>query len=208
MTRNKPKYKIISQTKSNIWGKYNNKNKFNKKKWRTFVKHLDLKKKHFFFKKPRSLKVLYKQRLVNKQKFKSFYGNLSYNKLKTLYNNIKQKNSFNLVDNLIILLESRLDVFLFRSGFFASIFEAKQWINHKKIKVNNNIIHTNNYILKTGDFIEIPENLKVQKIVLLPYNHIDKNSSLLIFLRKPNISEIKYPFKFNSNFLFEYLNKN
>ena len=208
MSRNTPKYKIIFQTKSNVWGKYNNENKFNKKKWGKFLKYLDFKKTNFFLRKPKSLKVLYKQRLLNKQKFKSFYGNITYNKLKTIYNEIKTKNSFNIVENLIIRLESRLDVFLYRSGLFPSIFEAKQWVNHKKIKVNKTIVNNNNYVLKSGDFIEIPTNLKYKKIMLLPYSHIDNNLPILVFLRKPRINEIKYPFKFNSNFLFEYLNKN
>ena len=58
MSRNTPKYKIIFQTKSNVWGKYNNENKFNKKKWGKFLKYLDFKKTNFFLRKPKSLKVL------------------------------------------------------------------------------------------------------------------------------------------------------
>ena len=208
MARNTPKYKIVNQTKSNVLGKYNNASKFNKKKWSKFLKFLDFKKTSFFFRKPKSLKVLYKQRLLNKQRFKSFYGNITYNKLKTIYNVVKTKSSFNIVENVIVHLESRLDVFLYRSGLFVSIFEAKQCISHKKIKVNNTIVNNNNYILKSGDFINIPLNLKYKKVVLLPNNHVNSDLSMLVFLRKPKINEIKYPFKFNSNFLFEFLNKN
>lgn len=206
MKINKPKFKIVYQSKENIWGNYQNEDKLKNQKWKKFIKKLDKKNKFNNFKKSRSLKLLYKQRLVNKQKFKSFYGNLSYANLKKEYKDIKQTNSFNIIDNLIISLERRLDIFLYRSCICSSIFEAKQQINHKKIKVNNKVLSKSNYRLKKGDFITLPQKLSNSQLVNLPYSHINEELSLLIFLRNPKIKEIKYPFNLNSTFLFDYLN--
>ena len=113
----------------------------------------------------------------------------------------------NLINNLIISLESRLDVFLFRLGFFPSIFHAKQVISHKHILVNNIIVSHGNYQLKAGDFIKYNGYLKNLKLVNVPYSCINKKMGLALFLRSPVINEIKYPFTGNLKFLFEYLNK-
>ena len=59
------------------------------------------------------------------------------------------------VKGLITLLESRLDVALFRASFFSSISMARQWINHKKVHVNKKMVQTPSYQLKGGDCIEV-----------------------------------------------------
>ena len=111
------------------------------------------------------------------------------------------------MDNLIISLETRLDIFLFRTGLFSSIFSVKQAINHKKIKVNGIIVSYNNYILKPGDFITYDGFFSKRNLISTPYSYINKEKKVIIFLRNPVYKEIKYPFKTNMKFLFEYLNK-
>jgi len=221
----KRKYKIIKQTNENIWGNYDKITKLNRKKWRFFPKSVvnnyvkkkkstnKVKNKVFYKKKDtlksknNSLKTIYKRRLVNKQKFKSFYGNIPYKKLKKKFTKIEKKSKINLINNLIVSLESRLDVFLFRLGFFPSIFHAKQVINHKHIIVNNNVVSHGNYQLKAGDFIRYNGSLENLKLVNVPYSCINKKMGLVLFMRSPVITEIKYPFTGNLKFLFEYLNK-
>ena len=207
MKQNKPKYKIIYQSKENVWGIHRYKKKFSSKKWSRLTYRLD-KRRYFLFRqyrRPRSLKVVRKQRLLNKQKFKSFYGHISYSKLKKEYNQIKQNQPSNIIDTLIINLEKRLDIFLVRSRIYRSIFQAKQAIKHNFIYVNDKIISHSNYKLKNGDFIKIPTNYL--KIKQLPYTEINRSLNLLIFLRNPKRHEIKYKFNFYGKYLFEYLNK-
>ena len=55
----------------------------------------------------------------------------------------------------MILLESRLDINLVRLKLVKTIFQAKQLINHKKVKVNHKIINKPNFLLKKGDIIHI-----------------------------------------------------
>lgn len=209
MKQNKPKYKIIYQSRENVWGTYGYKKKFKAKKWSRLTKKLD-RTSHFLFKsfrKPHTLKILKKQRLLNKQKFKSFYGHLSYNYLKNEHNRIHQKNSFNVINRLQVALEHRIDVFLFRSGVYSTIFQAKQAITHNHVYINNRLTSTSNYKLKAGDFIQIPKNCLTNRLKELPHSKISVAKKLIIFLRSPNIFEIKYPFNFDSKYLSEYLNK-
>lgn len=208
MKTNKLKYTIVYRSKENIWGKFNHQLKFTSQKWSKFLSKLDRKKPNFLKdRRPRSLRVLSRHRLMTKQKFKSFYGHLSYAVLKKEYRAVKKMTSFNRVDHLIILLERRLDVFLFRSGLFASIFEAKQAIKHNKIQVNNKVVSNSNYKMNKGDFITIPQELSTCPLRNLPYSQINSFLSLIVFLRNPQMNEIQYPFRLSLKLLTGYLNK-
>ena len=67
-------------------------------------------------------------------------------------------------ENFIKIIESRLDVALFRICFFQSISSARQWINHKHILVNNSIVTLPGYQLKGGDIISVsPEKRYILK---------------------------------------------
>lgn len=205
MKPNYLKYKIVYQSKENVWGKYNHIKKFKKQKWIKTVKKLDRPRKFHLYRRPRSNRILFRQRLLTKQTFKNFYGNLSYTTLKKEYHQTSKTTHLHPVQNLIVSLERRLDVFLFRSGLFTSIFEAKQAILHKKIFVNNQIVSNGNYRLHGGDFIRIPPSTTVTTLRNVPYAQINSSLNLLVFLRNPAIQEIRYPFQLNLNFLTNYL---
>lgn len=87
--------------------------------------------------------------------------------LKTLYGQIRTKYFRKLAHEaskmrlrrataLLTLLESRLDVLLFRSGFAVSIDEARQLVSHKKIFVNGQLMARPKYILQPGDIFSYP----------------------------------------------------
>lgn len=204
MKPNYLKYKIIYQAKENVWGKYNHINKLKKQKWTKIVKKLDRPKKFYVYRRPRSNRVLSKQRLLTKQMFQHFYGNLSYSALKKEYHQIPKTIHAHPIQSLMISLERRLDIFLFRSGLFTSVFEAKQAILHKKISVNNRTISNSNYRLNGGDFIQMPTSSPTTVLRQVPYAQINHVLNLLIFLRNPNFQEIQYPFPMNINFLINY----
>lgn len=206
MKTNKLKYTIVYRSKENIWGKYNHKLKFAKQKWIKLLSKLDRRRSFFFNRRPRSLKFLSRNRLMTKQKFKSFYGHLSYATLKREYYEIKRTRFFRRGEHLIVSLERRLDVFLFRAGVFPSIFEAKQSIKHNKITVNHKIISNSNYKMNGGDFIQLEQKPFPETVRNLPYSQTNESLSLLIFLRNPQMREIKYPFPVNLTGLIEYLN--
>jgi small subunit ribosomal protein S4 len=257
MNKLRPRNKICFQNNKHIHANLNV-DKLNKKKWILFKKNIfwseknktnlirKLKifknlakalKKPFEYKKilkklsktkkpPK--KKLYKERLFAKQQFKNFYGCIPEYQLKNIFKELKSKKNNNIIQKFIILLESRLDMIIYRSKIVKTIFEAKQIINHGKIKVNDKIISSSNYILNRGDIISL-NNFKISKkyyyiekkkknnnIILLKkirknkVNYIEINNKLniYIFLRKPLFNEIKYPFELNLKLVDEYLKKN
>lgn len=199
------KYKIVYQSKENVWGKYNHINKFKKQKWTKVVKKLDRVRRFTFYRRPRSSRVLSRQRLLTKQTFKHFYGNVPYHRLKKEFRQLQKTGQLDPIHALMISLEKRLDVFLFRAGLYPSIFEAKQAILHKKIAVNHHTVATGSYRLTGGDFITIPTHQTPRVPCQLPYAQMNLALGVLVFLRNPTAQEIKYPFQLNTNFLTEYL---
>lgn len=219
-----PKFKIYNKTQQNLHDIVLTK-QFKKKKWTFFIKKYEKKgekkkyssvnpKKIFSDEKkllrPESLKYLYKTKLSAGQKFKSFYGFLSHKKLKQYFISIQKKNSFNLIDQLITTLEKRLDIALYRSHLFPSIFQIQQKIKHKHIKVNGVYVNSSQYILKPGDVISIKPEIQTYNCkdrIIPSYFEWNKKLNTLIFLREPAISEIQYPFNMDKNLILEYLYK-
>lgn len=151
MNKLKPRNKICFQNNNNRHT-YLKISKLKKKKWNLFKKRLKYRKVI----KPEKRNKLFQKRLFEKQQFKNFYGCIPEYQLKNLFNKLlKKNNKINMFKNLIITLESRLDINILRLRLARTIFQAKQLINHKKIKVNNKIVSKPNFILNKGDVINI-----------------------------------------------------
>ena len=69
-------------------------------------------------------------------------------------------------ENLIGLLERRLDAVVFRAKFVPTMFAARQFINHGHVKVNGRRVNISSYQLKVGDVIEVKEASKQLALVL------------------------------------------
>lgn len=133
-----------------------------KKKYQT-KSLLTLLKEHHLNKRPENKKHLFKERLFAKQQFKNFYGCIPEYQLKNLFFYLKNKtNNNNIIQKFIILLESRLDMVIYRAKITKTVFQAKQIINHGKIKVNNKTITFSNFILNRGDIITL-NNFEIVK---------------------------------------------
>lgn len=127
---------------------------------------------------------LYKKQIQEKKKLAFIYGIVPKNSIKKL---VKQAYNLSSVENpptkvLVALLESRLDVTLFRASFFSSVPMARQWINHNKVTVNKNKVRSPGYQLKGGDCIEVlpafafPLKEKIQRRIgkILPFRRSRK----------------------------------
>nr|UNJ18921.1 hypothetical protein [Cyanidiaceae sp.] len=93
-------------------------------------------------------KILLLSKLINIKKSKLFYGNIK----KTRLLNYQKKVHFN-------VLENSLDVVLIKSLIFSSIFQIRQWINHKLIKINNKNIWHYTFQINKNDTITLDPNL-------------------------------------------------
>ena len=63
-------------------------------------------------------------------------------------------------ENLMVMLESRLDNVVFRMGFARTRREARQVVGHKHVLVNGKVVNIPSYLIKAGDVIEIKEKAK------------------------------------------------
>jgi ribosomal protein S4 len=151
MNKLKPRNKICFQNNNNPHA-YLKKSKLKKKKWNLFKKRLKYRKEI----KPEKRNKFYQKRLFEKQQLKNFYGCIPEYQLKNLYKKLSKKdNKINTYKNFLILIESRLDINVLRFRLARTIFQAKQLINHNKVKVNNKIINKPNFLLKKGDMVNI-----------------------------------------------------
>ena len=100
----------------------------------------------------------YGLQLKEKQKAKFIYGVLE----KPFRNYYKKADRMKgmVGENLMILLESRLDNVIFRLGFARTRKEARQIVDHKQVLVNGKCINIPSYRVKAGDAIEIKEKCK------------------------------------------------
>ncbi|MGC1855065.1 MAG: 30S ribosomal protein S4 [Candidatus Aquirickettsiella sp.] len=119
-------------------------------------------------------------------------------------------------ENLLKLLECRLDNVIFRMGFSATRAEGRQLVSHRSIKVNGNIVNIPSYQVNAGDVIEIKEKSKSQTRIQAALElakqkpqpgWIDVDSTKLQGIVKliPERSEL--PLEFNENLVVEYYSK-
>ncbi|MBQ9887020.1 MAG: 30S ribosomal protein S4 [Lachnospiraceae bacterium] len=100
----------------------------------------------------------YGLQLREKQKAKFIYGVLE-KPFRNYYNRAERMNGM-VGENLLILLERRIDNVLFRAGFARTRKEARQIVDHKHVLVNGKCVNIPSYLIKAGDVISIKENAK------------------------------------------------
>ena len=103
----------------------------------------------------------YGLQLREKQKAKFIYGVLE-KPFRNYYAKAKQMEGMT-GENLMIILESRLDNVVFRLGLARTRKEARQIVDHKHVLVNGKQVNIPSYLVKAGDTIEIKENKKVSQ---------------------------------------------
>ena len=94
--------------------------------------------------------------LQAKQKLKAYYGNINERQFRNIYRKALSKKG-DTTENLIAILESRLDTVVYRSKLAPTVFSARQMINHGHIKVNKKRVNISSYVVKDSDIVEIIE---------------------------------------------------
>ncbi|MEZ3436760.1 MAG: 30S ribosomal protein S4 [Lachnospiraceae bacterium] len=100
----------------------------------------------------------YGLQLREKQKAKFIYGVLE-KPFRNYYKKAKQMKGMT-GENLMVLLETRLDNVIFRLGFARTRREARQIVDHKHVLVNGKQVNIPSYLVKAGDTVEIKEKHK------------------------------------------------
>src|SRR3990167_3548673 len=107
----------------------------------------------------------YGLQLTAKQKLKGYYGNITEKQFARLYAEAVRRRG-DTSENLIGLLESRLDAMVYRMKFVSTVFAARQFVNHGHILVNGKRVNIPSYRAKPGDIIEIRQKSRELPIVL------------------------------------------
>ena len=103
----------------------------------------------------------YGLQLREKQKAKFIYGVLE-KPFRNYYEKADRMKGMT-GENLMVMLESRLDSVVFRMGFARTRREARQVVDHKHVLVNGKVINIPSYLIKAGDVIEIKESAKTMQ---------------------------------------------
>ena len=131
--------------------------------------------------------------LQAKQKLKGYYGNINERQFRNLYKKAAMQKG-DTGENLIGLLERRLDAVVYRARFSTTIFSARQLINHGHVKVNGKKVNISSYIVKEEDIIEIRDKSKQLAIIDIAlaskeretpeYINLDEKNKKLLLLER------------------------
>ena len=102
--------------------------------------------------------------LFAKQKLKSYYGNINERQFRNIYRKALTKKG-DTTENLIGLLESRLDTIIYRGKFTPTVFAARQLNNQGQNRVNKKKVNISSYLVKETDIIEVREKSKTLTII-------------------------------------------
>ena len=158
----------------------------------------------------------YGVQLNAKQKLKSYYGNMNERQFRNVYKKAMMKKG-NSAENLIGLLERRLDAIIYRAKLATTIFSARQIINHGHVKVNNKKVNISSYLVKEEDTIEIRDKSKQLAFIdvalankereVPEYLQVDEKNKKVKFVRIPKFEEVPYPVIMEPNLVIEYYSR-
>lgn len=201
--RTRAKYKIDRRLRVNLWGRP--KSPFNTREYGPGL-HGQRRRKQSD----------YGLQLQAKQKLKGYYGNISERQFRRYYieANLRKGDTS---ENLVALLERRLDAVVYRMKLVPTVFASRQFINHGHILVNSKRVNIPSYKVRDGDVIEVKEKSRDLPLVLeaagsperdVPdYVEVDHGKMRGTFLRQPGLADIPYPALMQPNLVIEYYSR-
>ena len=167
------KHKVDRRLKVNLWGRP--KSPFNKRDYGP-GQHGQGRKG-----KPSDYGI----QLQAKQKLKAYYGNINERQFRNIYKKAVMLKG-DTGENLIGLLERRLDAVIYRAKFATTVFSARQLINHDHVRVNGKKVNIGSYIVKEEDsLLRLETNLSnLQLLILLLLAKKEKPQNTFKWMRK------------------------
>ncbi len=154
--------------------------------------------------------------LKAKQKLKFYYGNISEKQFRKLFKEATKLRG-DASENFIGLLERRLDIIIYRANFAPTVFAARQFVNHKHVKVNGKIVNIPSYRLKSGDIIEVREKSKEVTPLLealqkkerdIPsYIEVNTGDKSAKYLDIPSFADVPYATKMEPHLVVEFYSR-
>ena len=197
------KYKIERRLGTSLWGRA--KSPFNKREYgpgqhgQSHSKPTD-----------------YGIQLRAKQRLKGYYGNVSEKQLRKYYAEAIRRRG-DTSENLVGILETRLDALVYRMKFVPTVFAARQFVNHGHILVNGKKVDIPSYLVKVGDVIEVNGKAKEMALVLeamasaersVPdYITVDEKNMSGSLTRIPVLADIPYACQMEPNLVVEFYSR-
>mgnify|MGYP002718316114 CR=1 FL=1 len=151
-----------------------------------------------------------------KQKLKGYYGDVSEKQFRKIYEEAARRRG-DTSENLIGLLESRLDAIVYRAKFVSTIFAARQFVNHGHVNVNGVRTNIGSYRCKAGDVIEVRQKSKQLTVVVeatqlaerdVPdYIEADHSKMVATYARVPGLTDVPYPVVMEPNLVVEFYSR-
>jgi len=154
--------------------------------------------------------------LMAKQKLKGYYANIGEKQFRKYYDEaVRRKGDTS--ENLIELLERRLDTVVYRMKFTVTPFAARQFVNHGHITVNGKRVNIPSFLVRDDDVVELKEKSKQLTMVLdaaqesgrdVPeYLETDHRAMRGRFVRAPKFSDVPYPVQMEPNLVVEFYSR-
>ena len=159
----------------------------------------------------------YGVQLKAKQTLKGYYGNINERQFRKIYAEASRKRG-DTGENIIGLLERRLDAVVYRAKFVPTVFSARQFVNHGHVNVNGRRVNIPSYLVKEGDVISVRDKARDMELVAvaiqLPerdvpdYIEADHSKMTATFVRTPALGDVPYAVHMEPNLVVEYYAKN
>ena len=154
--------------------------------------------------------------LQAKQKLRFYYGNITEKQFQGYYEkavDIKGDTG----ENLVGILETRLDAVIYRMKFVPTVFAARQFVSHGHVKVNGVRVTIPSYLVQEGDSVTMNEKSRELPLVLsavdsvereVPdYMDVDHSRMEGKLVRVPKLADIPYPAEMEPNLVVEYYSR-
>ena len=120
-------------------------------------------------------------------------------------------------ENMIEILERRLDAVVYRMKFAATVFGARQLVSHGHIKVNGKRVNIGSCIIRDGDEISLSPRFSENEAVMIAtqsserdvpeYITVDHKKLTGTFIRGPKLSDVPYPVQMEPNLVIEFYSR-
>ncbi len=154
--------------------------------------------------------------LMAKQKLKGYYGSIGERQFRGLYQEASRRRG-DTSENLVGLLERRLETVVYRAKFVPTVFAARQFVNHGHVKVNGKRVNIGSYQLKEGDVVEVREKSRDLALVLTAvqsnerdvpqYISADHKKMSAQFVRVPQLTDVPYPVAMEPHLVVEFYSR-
>jgi len=158
----------------------------------------------------------YGTQLQAKQKLKGYYGNITERQFRRYYQEASRRPG-DTGENMIGLLERRLDSVVYRAKFVPTPFAARQLVSHGHVKVNGRRVTVASYQVKEGDMLELSAKARDMALVLeasksaerdVP-DYVDANHDKMTakFARTPKLSDVPYAAQMQPHLIVEFYSR-